>query len=75
MNIGNDKEHSIIDLVRLIGKLIPSNSKIIFKELPENDPKVRKPSIKLAKKILMWEPKIELKEGLKAIINHYKNLS
>ena len=74
MNIGNDKEHSIIDLVRLIGKLIPK-SKIIFKELPENDPKVRKPCIKLAKKILMWEPKIELKEGLKAIINHYKNLS
>lgn len=74
VNIGNPSEYSILELLKIIRNLIPSKSKIIFKELPENDPKVRKPNIKLAKKLLRWEPKIELKEGLRKTILYYKKL-
>ena len=74
MNIGNPKEYSINQLATLIKKLTTSNSKISFHDLPENDPKVRKPNIELAKKKLNWEPKIDLYDGLTKTTNYYINL-
>lgn len=74
MNIGNPKEYSVNQLAILIKKLTTSKSKISFHDLPENDPKVRKPNIELAKKRLNWKPKIDLDNGLIKTINYYVNL-
>ena len=72
VNIGNPNEYSIIELIKLISKITGTNSNIKFQKLPENDPKVRKPDITLAKKILNWKPKISLAEGLIKTIEFYK---
>ena len=71
INIGNPKEFTILDLAELIRQLIPTKSALKYKDLPKNDPKMRKPNIELAKKILNWSPKIDLIEGLKKTIEHY----
>ena len=73
INIGNPNEFSILELANMIRSLINPNLKLKYKELPQDDPKQRKPSIELAKNILNWEPKIELKEGLLKTINWFKN--
>lgn len=73
INLGNPKEFTINELANLIKKLTNSKSKVIFKKLPEDDPKRRSPDITKAKKILNWEPKIELEEGLKETIKYFKN--
>ena len=73
INIGNPNEFSILELANMIRSLINPNLKLQYKELPQDDPKQRKPSIELAKNILNWEPKIELKEGLLKTINWFKN--
>jgi UDP-glucuronate decarboxylase len=65
INIGNPEPISIINLSKKILELIKSDSKIIFKKLPEDDPKKRMPDIELAKKILEWNPEIDLTKGLK----------
>jgi len=74
VNLGNPKEFSILELAKKIIKLTDSNSKIIYKPLPEDDPKQRQPNIKLAKKELKWEPKIQLEEGLKKTIYYFERL-
>ncbi len=74
VNIGNPKEYSINDLVKVIKSKINTNSKIIYLDLPENDPKTRKPSIDLAMNILQWEPKISLSKGLDMTIKFYNKL-
>ena len=51
-----------------------SNSKIIYKELPKDDPTKRRPDIKLAKEFLNWEPKVELKDGLCKTIDYFKKI-
>lgn len=72
MNIGNEKEFTVMELANLIIKLTGSKSKIIHKELPIDDPIQRKPDCKLAKKILDWEAQVSLKEGLLNTINYFK---
>ncbi len=72
INIGNPNEFSIKELAVMVKELINPNLEFEFKEMPKDDPKQRKPSIELAKKILNWEPKIELKEGLIKTINWFK---
>ena len=74
VNLGNPKEFSILELAKKIIKLTNSKSKIIYKPLPEDDPKQRQPNIELANKELNWEPKIQLDEGLKRTINYFKRL-
>ena len=75
VNIGNPHEFTIKQLAEKVLELIPeSKSKIIYKDLPQDDPKQRKPDISLAKEKLDWEPKIELKEGLKKTIEYFKNI-
>ena len=73
INLGNPSEITINDLAKLIIELTNSKSKIIKLELPEDDPKKRKPDISLAKKTLNWSPKTSLEEGLKKTINYFKN--
>ena len=73
MNIGNPNEFTIKELAILVKDLIDPNLEFNFKELPLDDPRQRRPSIKLAKEILKWEPKIELKEGLVKTINWFRN--
>lgn len=74
VNIGNPKEYSINNLVKVIKSKIKTNSKTIYMDLPENDPKIRKPSIDLAMNILKWEPKISLSKGLDMTIKFYNKL-
>jgi UDP-glucuronate decarboxylase len=72
INLGNPKETSILELAQKIIELTGSNSKIVFKPLPQDDPRRRCPDITKAKIILNWEPKISLKEGLKTTIEYFK---
>lgn len=75
VNIGNPSEISIIDLVKKIKEFIPCSSKIKYLDLPQNDPKIRRPDISVAKKILNWEPKTEINEGLKKTINYFIDIN
>jgi len=72
VNIGNPDEITMLDLAKEIIQLTNSKSQIVFKELPEDDPKVRRPDITLAKKLLNWEPKIPRDIGLMHTINDFK---
>ena len=73
VNLGNPNEFSIKELAEKVLKLIPeSESKIIYKELPPDDPKQRKPDISLAKEKLDWQPKIELEQGLAKTIEYFR---
>lgn len=72
VNIGNPHEVTLLDLAETIKKLTKSKSKIVFKPLPQDDPKVRRPDITLAKTKLNWEPKISLEEGLIKTIEYFK---
>lgn len=72
VNIGNPDELPMIDLAKEIIELTGSKSKIIFKELPEDDPKIRQPDITKAKKYLGWEPKVNRKEGLKKTLEYFR---
>jgi dTDP-glucose 4,6-dehydratase len=72
MNIGNPEELSMLDLAKEIIALTKSTSKIVFKELPQDDPKVRQPDITKARKILGWEPKVARKEGLARTIEYFR---
>ncbi|RLD09610.1 MAG: SDR family NAD-dependent epimerase/dehydratase [Chlamydiae bacterium] len=74
VNLGNPGEFTILELAEKIIKLINSNSKIINKPLPQDDPMQRKPDISLAKEKLSWEPKINLEDGLKRTINYFKSV-
>ena len=62
----------ILEPANLIRKLAKSDSEIVFKELPKDDPTRRKPDITKAKKLLNWKPKIKLEEGLKRMIEWFK---
>jgi len=64
INLGNDEEISILKLAKLIIKLTESKSEIVFKPLPKDDPKRRRPDIGKAEKLLEWKPKVNLRRGL-----------
>ncbi len=74
VNIGNPDEFTIQEIAKKIIKLTNSSSQIVFKPLPENDPKQRKPDISVAKEKISWEPKIGLTKGLKQTINYFENI-
>ena len=75
VNIGNPKEISILDFAKEIIALTQGKSKIIYKDLPVNDPLQRCPDITKARDILGWEPKIDRKEGMKRTFKYFKTLS
>tara|TARA_B100000575_G_scaffold265522_1_gene242140 strand:+ start:391 stop:1347 length:957 start_codon:yes stop_codon:yes gene_type:complete len=72
VNLGNPDEYSMLEFAKIIKDMTSSNSEIIFKELPIDDPKQRCPDINLAMKELNWSPKISLDEGIKKTINWFK---
>ncbi|MGD2098725.1 MAG: SDR family oxidoreductase [Desulfobacterales bacterium] len=74
VNLGNPEEFTILELAEKIIALTQSNSKIVFKPLPQDDPLQRKPNIALAQKKLKWEPQIPLDKGLKQTIDYFKTL-
>ena len=73
INLGNPIELSMKDLAAMVIKLTNSSSNIIYNELPEDDPKRRRPDINLAKSILDWSPIIDLETGLQKTINYFNN--
>ncbi|HUR58049.1 MAG TPA: UDP-glucuronic acid decarboxylase family protein [Opitutaceae bacterium] len=72
MNLGNPGEFTMLQLAELTLKLVGGKSKIVHKPLPSDDPKQRRPDISLAKKVLKWEPKIALEEGLQRTIAYFR---
>ena len=74
INLGNPEEVTILELAEKIISLTGSKSKIEFKPLPPDDPVRRRPDISLAKKVLNWEPKVPLEEGLKRTIEYFRKV-
>ncbi|UPS92541.1 MULTISPECIES: UDP-glucuronic acid decarboxylase family protein [unclassified Bizionia] len=75
VNIGNPHEITIKDFAEEIIKLTGTNQKIIYKELPTDDPLQRQPDITLAKNLLNWTPKVERAEGMEKTFSYFKQLS
>jgi UDP-glucuronate decarboxylase len=74
VNLGNPAEFTILELARKIVEIIGSKSEIVFRPLPADDPKQRRPDIRLAKKKLGWSPKVALEKGLGKTIPYFENL-
>jgi len=74
VNVGNPRELTVMDFARKIQELTGSTSPIIHKPLPVDDPKVRQPNIDKARKLLGWEPRMPLEEGLKLTIDYFASL-
>ena len=72
VNIGNPREFTVLELANLVIRLTGSTSAIAREPLPEDDPKVRKPDITLARSQLGWEPKVDLEQGLVRTIEHFR---
>ncbi len=72
INIGNNDEVTINEIASTLISILNSESKIIYNDLPEDDPLKRKPDLTLAKKILNWKPKIDKKDGFEMLIEYYK---
>lgn len=74
INLGNPDEITLLEFAKEIQELTGSKSKIVFKPLPKDDPKQRRPDITRAKQILGWEPRISRKEGLKRTLEYFKKM-
>jgi UDP-glucuronate decarboxylase len=74
INIGNPGEFTMLELAEQVIRLTASHSKLVFKSLPPDDPKQRRPDISLARSVLDWEPKICLEDGLKETISYFRDL-
>lgn len=73
VNIGNPEEITMLDLAKEIIKLSGSKSKIVFRDLPQDDPKVRQPDIAKAKELLGWSPKVGREEGLRRTMTYFRS--
>lgn len=73
INIGNPEEMTVLQLAQEIISITSSSSKIVYKPLPIDDPKIRQPDISKAKNVLDWEPKISRKEGLQKTLEYFKH--
>jgi dTDP-glucose 4,6-dehydratase len=71
MNIGNPAEMTVLEFAREVLRVTGSEAEVVFEPLPVDDPKVRQPDIALARKILGWEPRIPLADGLKATVDFF----
>lgn len=74
VNVGNDGEYTILELAKMIIELTNSNSKIVFKPLPSDDPCQRKPDLSLAKEKLNYAPTVHVKDGLKKTIEYFEKV-
>ena len=73
VNLGNPREMTVLDFAKTIIRLVGSQSQIVHRALPVDDPKVRQPDIRLAKKLLGWEPKMDVEEGLRVAIEDFRS--
>jgi UDP-glucuronate decarboxylase len=73
INIGNPREFTMLELAEFVLKLTRSNSKLVFKPLPSDDPKQRQPDITLAKEVLGWSPTTQLEQGLERTIRYFSD--
>ncbi len=74
VNIGNPEEITIVDFAKEVIQITNSKSRIIYKDLPVDDPQVRQPDISKAKTILNWSPKVSREEGLKTTLDYFKKM-
>ena len=74
INLGNPHEFSMLELAKIVIEQTNSKSKIVFLDLPQDDPKQRKPDISMAKLVLNWEPSIELSAGVQKTINYFQSI-
>ena len=74
VNLGNPEAMTILELANKIVKLAESKSKIVFRPLPQDDPRVRQPDITKAREVLGWSPKTPLEEGLKETIECFRGI-
>ena len=74
VNIGNPTEFTMLELAEQVLRLTGSKSKLVFEQLPQDDPKQRQPDIALAKKHLDWVPSVRLEDGLKETIRYFKEI-
>tara|TARA_B100001113_G_scaffold349982_1_gene346315 strand:- start:2830 stop:3777 length:948 start_codon:yes stop_codon:yes gene_type:complete len=75
VNLGSSKEYSMLELIKIISEINSSSSKITFFDLPQDDPKMRRPNLSLASKIINFKNKIALEDGLLKTINYFKELN
>ncbi len=74
MNLGNPDEFTILELAELVIKMTKSRSTIVFAPLPSDDPMQRRPDISMARRVIGWEPKVPLEEGLGYTIGYFRDL-
>jgi len=72
VNIGNPQERTLLELAEEIRRLTKTKSKIVYRPLPQDDPKIRRPDITLARARLKWEPKVSLQKGLQETITYFR---
>jgi UDP-glucuronate decarboxylase len=72
VNLGNPGEFTVKELAMMVLRLTQSSSKIVYKDLPQDDPQQRRPNISLARDKLSWEPKVDLETGLKETIEYFR---
>jgi dTDP-glucose 4,6-dehydratase len=70
VNIGNPSEMTLLEMAQVVVELTESRSEIVFEALPVDDPQVRQPDITRARDLLGWEPRVELRDGMKRTIDH-----
>jgi len=73
VNIGNPREMTIQEIARTIIAMTGAKSRIVYKPLPTDDPKVRRPDISRARSLLGWEPAVSLEQGLTSTIEYFRN--
>jgi UDP-glucuronate decarboxylase len=74
VNLGNPKEFTMLELANTVLRLTGSNSKIVFRPLPADDPRQRNPNIELAKSKLNWRPSVVLEDGLKRTVQYFQGI-
>ncbi len=72
VNIGNPQELSVLEMARMILEITGSKSEIVFKDLPEDDPKVRQPDITAAQQKLGWQPQVDVKDALRLTVEWFQ---
>lgn len=74
VNVGNPTEFTMLELAEQVLRIVGGSSKLVFKPLPQDDPKQRQPNIELAKEKLAWQPKVSLEDGLKETVAYFRAL-
>jgi len=72
VNLGNPDEMTVLEFARKVIEVTRSGSKIVFRDLPVDDPKIRQPDITKAKRVLGWEPRVGLEEGLRRVLEYFE---